>query len=60
MHRYGGPAADIEPPRRLAMAQSFIDNRQPNRCIELHANISRSRTIDRKRDPVWLSTVVSV
>ena len=37
MHRYGGPAADIEPSRRLAMAQSFIDNRQPNRCIELHA-----------------------
>ena len=28
---------DAEPPRRLAMAQTLVDNRQSNRRIELHA-----------------------
>ena len=34
LHR---PAVNAKPPPRLAMAQSLFDNRQPNRCIKLHA-----------------------
>ena len=30
-------AVDPEPPRRFPVAQTLIDNRQPNRRIELHA-----------------------
>ena len=34
LHR---PTVDTEPPRRLPVAQTLLDNRQPNRRIELHA-----------------------
>ena len=34
LHR---PAVDAEPPARLVMAQTLVDNRQSNRRIELHA-----------------------
>ena len=34
LHR---PTVDTEPPARLVMAQPLIDNRKPNRRIELHA-----------------------
>ena len=34
LHR---PAVDAEPPTRLVMAQTLVDNRQSNRRIELHA-----------------------
>ena len=31
------PAVDAEPPARLVMTQTLVDNRQSNRRIELHA-----------------------
>ena len=31
------PPVDAEPPARLVMAQTLVDNRQSNRRIELHA-----------------------
>ena len=34
LHR---PAVDTEPPRRFPVAQTLLDNRQPNRRIKLHA-----------------------
>ena len=36
-HLLHSPAVDAEPPPRLVVAQPLIDNRQPNRRIELHA-----------------------
>ena len=36
-HLLHSPAVDAEPPARLVMTQTLVDNRQPNRRIELHA-----------------------
>ena len=36
-HLLHSPAVDAEPPARLVMAQTLVDNRQPNRRIKLHA-----------------------
>ena len=35
--RISHEAIDAEPPARLVMAQTLVDNRQSNRRIDLHA-----------------------